>query len=620
MTKIITENFKVENTNELYGSFIGTDSLVTSGFDNALLAYSNNFAENDLTGALTSDQQSGIKELLDRQIAIYGSSAEYYIVASSYDTDPTINNSQFSKREFQRRVIFGNKVPVDDVRYMFDAPLWISGTVYDDFDDAEDISSKNLFVHVVDGAQVTHIFKCLENSNDGASKQAPSLTLDAAGDAFIHVISGDGYVWHYMFSVTENEKVVFSTENTLPFPAPGNTDVIERAKEDISQIKITNTISNLFSEFVFGTTGNTANVSNVTVESNGVDVVIDAVQFRQIIVDIQNPNIELVEQKDSYTQLYLWSSASSDPLYEVLGSERISRTSMSLNIKATTFDIAGKNFKLVPKINISQSGGTQALAYGIIDKDGTLVKIGYKNRGSGYKYATATLALPGTSPVRPYGTLGPQPNNIFTTLRCIVSPTGGHGSNPINEMAMSKLAVITNFSGTSKTVPDSNTYTKVGLIKNPSFVYPSGTSAGQILDKRIANPDAGFDNRLILTLTSPSGVEGQHNDGVAVGDRISQVSSTSEGDETVTAIIHEVEYDSFNQKTFIYLVDYDGAFTSKFTTGEVDINGTTKYINTSNAIYGNYLAYSGEVLHFLDFDPITRDSVRKEKIKFIFDF
>ncbi len=131
MTKIITENFKVENTNELYGSFIGTDSFVTSGFSSALLSHSNNFAQNDLTGALTTPQQSGIKKLLDAQIAIYGSSAEYYIMASSYNVDPdnqTISNSQFSKREFQRRVIFGNKVPVDDVRYMFDAPLWISGS------------------------------------------------------------------------------------------------------------------------------------------------------------------------------------------------------------------------------------------------------------------------------------------------------------------------------------------------------------------------------------------------------------------------------------------------------------------------------------------------------------
>ena len=65
MAKIITENFKVENTNELYGSFIGTDSLLSSGFERLLLSHSNDFANNDLTNALTADQQTGIKKLLD---------------------------------------------------------------------------------------------------------------------------------------------------------------------------------------------------------------------------------------------------------------------------------------------------------------------------------------------------------------------------------------------------------------------------------------------------------------------------------------------------------------------------------------------------------------------------
>jgi len=621
MTKIITENFKVENTNELYGSFIGTDSLVTSGFDGALQSKSNEFNSSDpaqLNSALTLDEQIAIKKLLDAQIKIHGSSAEYYIMASSYSVDPTINNSQFAKREFQRRVIFGNKVPVDDVRYMFDAPLWIAGTVYDDFDDTEDTSTKNLFVHIVDGSQVTHVFKCLENNNDSMSLQAPSLTLDASGNTFIHVISGDGYVWHYMFSITENERKVFSTADTLPFPAPGNTDVIARAKEDISQIKIIDTQSNLFAKCVFGlpagsTTGNTANASNVTILGTGkIQEPVDGGSGNRLItVKINTLDSEFLDDaENSYTNMYLWSSSSLDPLYEVLKSNIVvgDRTSMTIEIDAEFFDIAGKYFKLVPKIKISQSDGTQALAYGIIDRDGTLVKIGYKNRGSGYKYATATLEIPKT-----VGNLF-DPSESGATLRCVIAPTGGHGSNPINEMAMSKLTVITNFSGTSTTVPDTGTYTKVGLLKNPSFLSPS---TGALLENGVENPAEGFDNRLRLTIQANS-VDADYTDSLTAGQTISQESSTG---ETVTAIIHEVKYDADTGKTYIYLVDYIGAFTSKFITGPVGIDGAAgKNINTSDAIYGNYSAYSGEVLHFLDFDPITRILDRKEKIKFTFDF
>jgi hypothetical protein len=595
MAKIITENFKVENTNELYDSFIGTDDLVTSGFGGALLTYSNNFADadNPLTAALTTAQQTGIKNLLDAQIGIHGSSAEYYIMASSYTEDSTITNSQYSKRLFQRRVIFGNKVPVDDVRYMFNAPLWISGTVYDDFDDTEDTSTKNLFVHVVDGTNTTHIFKCLENNNDSVSTQAPSLV-----ENYINTISGDGYVWHYMFSVSENQKLVFSTSNSLPFPSPGNAEVIANAKEGISQIKIAATQSNLFSKCVFDPADN--NPSRVSIPEGPGVLIPNENGNRNVTIRIANSANTLDALADSYSGLYLWSSAGE--LFEVINSTKTDSANMLIKIKASTFSVENKTFELLPKIDISQSDGTQALAYGIIDKDGTLVKIGYKDRGSGYKCADASVVLPLT-----VGT-----PTVATTLRCVVSPTGGHGSKPVNEMAMSKLAVITNFSGTSVTVPDTGDYTKVALVKNPLFV---SKSTGVLLEKSVANPQS-FDNRLVVTLQDANNQDGDFTGSVLQTYTISQVSGT----ETITALIHEVEYDAVNQKTLIYLVDYTGSFYSKFTTGTVTINGNTMSINITNASYGDYSAHSGEILHFLDFDPITRDLDRKEKIKFIFDF
>jgi hypothetical protein len=292
-------------------------------------------------------------------------------------------------------------------------------------------------------------------------------------------------------------------------------------------------------------------------------------------------------------------------------------TSLSITIQATLFDISGKTFKLVPKIEISQSDGTQALAYGIIDKDGTLVKIGYKNRGSDYKYAKATLVLPGFLAA----------STAVTELRCVVSPTGGHGSNPINEMAMSRLSVITNFSGTSTTVPDTGTYTKVGLVKNPSFIARVN---GNLLADNAENPES-FDNRLVVTLQNVDSVDSDYTADVVVSTEtplsISQQISDSGLGEKIEAIIHEVEYDAVNDKTLIYLVDYTGAFSSKFTTGEVIINGSTMRINTESPSDGisrlgdnQYSAFSGEILHFLDFDPITRILDRKEKIKFTFDF
>jgi hypothetical protein len=35
---------------------------------------------------------------------------------------------------------------------------------------------------------------------------------------------------------------------------------------------------------------------------------------------------------------------------------------------------------------------------------------------------------------------------------------------------------------------------------------------------------------------------------------------------------------------------------------------------------GKYVDYSGDLLHFVDFDAIAREPERREKIKFVFDF
>ena len=97
-------------------------------------------------------------------------------------------------------------------------------------------------------------------------------------------------------------------------------------------------------------------------------------------------------------------------------------------------------------------------------------------------------------------------------------------------------------------------------------------------------------------------------------------------EEVVKAKIHESVYDGTDTK--IYLVDYYGDFEGKFQVGNIRVkdtqetnNATTLSINShSDVAYGSYDAYSGELLHFIDFSPITRTGTTREKVKFTFDF
>ena len=174
---------------------------------------------------------------------------------------------------------------------------------------------------------------------------------------------------------------------------------------------------------------------------------------------------------------------------------------------------------------------------------------------------------------------------------------------------MSRLGVVTNFSGEDVLTPNANFYTKVALVKNPIF--------------NDATKPAQLDNRTVVTLT------GDVTSVASVGRYITQTISLGDslGTEQVVGKIHQSVYDG-TANTKVYLVDYTGDFQNSFQTGKIFIktdpasadNVTGIDINNSNVVYGNYKAYSGDILHFVDFDPIQRQADRKEKIKFIFDF
>ena len=606
MAKIITENFKVETTKELFGSFVSNNATVSSNFATSLGVYD---TSNSLS--LSSSNVSDITGIVNTQLANLNPESDYYIMGSSIDKPNSIANTQFEKREFERRVIFGNKVGVDEIRYMFNINNWAADTVYDDFDDTQDASLLNMIVTVVNDEGNYYVFKCLDNNNGGPSTSAPSLNeIDTS--TYELIISSDGYVWKYMFSVTSAEAQVFATTDSLPLPYPalGDTLVQSGAKEGLSQIVITNTPSGLFSKCVFGPGTTTADASTVACETVTQDSALTT--KKSIVVKISPKSGSFLDTSDnSYANLYLWRS--DGKVFDVITSAQPSGTGQYINIvistseTVTSFTQGGKTYKLLPKIRVSRStsSGTPCVAYGIIDQFGTLTKVAFTTKGSEYKYATAKLILPAG-----VAASANEQNLTATSLRPIISPTGGHGSNAIAEMSMSRLGVVTNFSGEDVLTPNANFYTKVALVKNPTF--------------NDATKPVQIDNRTVITLT------GDVTSVASVGRYITQTISLGDslGTEQVVGKIHQSVYDG-TTNTKVYLVDYTGDFQNSFQTGKIFIktdpalaNAVTAGIdiNNSNVVYGNYKAYSGDILHFVDFDPIQRQADRKEKIKFIFDF
>ena len=607
MAKIITENFKVETTKEMFSTFTSKNETIAANFLTGL----NTYVANEAGVTLTTAQKNEIQDIVEGQLATNLPVASYYIMGSSIDKANVILNTQVEKRDFQRRVIFGNKVTEDNIRYMFHKNAWLTGTIYDDFDDTQDISTTNSIVTVSNSEGDYEVFKCLENNGGSASTSTPSFT-GVDPNSYEQIFSGDGYVWKYLFTVAAGDDIVFGTNDSLPLPYPsyGNASVISAAKEDISQIIIEDTQINLFQQYRFGPANNTTDSSTVSFQSivqsttsaNVADIRVRATP---------KSGFSLYTGNDAYKNMYLLQTNSNGAMtvYDVLSSSTPNSPDLDIDLKINTTDGNSPNlfkndiFQIVPKISVtrSTSTGTPCVAYGVIDQFGTLQRVAFKNKGSEYKFATATLALP-TAVATNYTA------SQAATLRCVISPIGGHGSDMISELGMSRLAVITNFSGEDVAIPDANTYTKVGLIKNPSFT--DSTFPTQ------------FDNRTSIVIS------GDHTATAIPGHYVQQtVALDTTNNETITARIHESVFSGGN--TTIHLVDYYGDFKNTFQTGiilvKANLSTTTASTLTINnastdVTYGKYSPYSGQVLHFVDFDPIQRQATRKEKIKFIFDF
>lgn len=631
MAKVITENFRVQNALEFYNTFNG-DS--------------------------------------------------YYVVGSSYNNpDGDVINAQNDKWNFLRRVIFGSKVTTNNLRFLFEKRLWETGTVYDEYDDDKDVSTLNMYVTVLEGTVNEgnyYVYKCIKNNNNQPSTVEPSNPIFEEGDDGFFFTS-DGYLWKYMFSITPSEYTRYQTIRDLPYninPTELNTIVKNSSNDGIYNIKIieNNVLAqNLFSEYIVGNSV----IQNTVLGQNG------------FVSTIRIDPTKIARAEDnSYVGMYLIVNGQ---VYDIFESRRPAGYLDVIEVVTETNPNENNlviNCRILPKIKISKSnlGGSSntnlltppppdATAYGVLDENGRVIDTNIVNNGGGYTYATAEVVLPDA--------LSSKAGSV--SLRPIISPRGGHGSDPILELAMSNIGIVTNVVGTDdNNIPNQGTYTKLGLIRGPSFrsdVVDLDLLTGNIIVNQDSNVVVGVstlfteeleindiiviqgenylvrqvqnDTRLVLDkkysrqtysglvskLIYPQtfdnrktiNISGNYLSFAIPGFIIEQVVNPTSivNREVLTAVINRADYDGVNDITTLRVTDYTNDNNSDFIIGVgsplVRIRRT--YDSQALASFtinsmedGAYVPLSGSLYHFADFDPITRQADTTEKIKFIFDF
>lgn len=231
-------------------------------------------------------------------------------------------------------------------------------------------------------------------------------------------------------------------------------------------------------------------------------------------------------------------------------------------------------------ISITITGdGKQANAYAITNPiSQTLKEIIIDNKGLGYTYATVSID---------------SPTGEGAQTRAIISPVGGHGSDPLAELGGSNLVLNVQFkSSEDGRFPVTNDYRQVALIEDPkvykSTVTMANTSVAQVT---------------ILTLAGTS-AEYVEDENVYQG--------TSMQDAAYSGKV--VDWDSANQA--LKISNVRGIPTAELLTGET--SGAARFIRVIDT--PDMQPYSGKLLYIDNIKPIARTVDQTEDFKIILNF
>ena len=164
---------------------------------------------------------------------------DYYMFVSSIGTfDPV--DSATSQNEFLENTLFGKRIRNNDINFMIKYYPWQRGTVYVQYDDTINLDEQRFYAVVGPNDNDTgdyRIYKCLDNNRNSAAEAPP--TYDAANISQIYE-TADGYVWKFMYRLTQLQFEAYNALGYIPIDPAANTFPQEVSGGGISDIQVEN--------------------------------------------------------------------------------------------------------------------------------------------------------------------------------------------------------------------------------------------------------------------------------------------------------------------------------------------------------------------------------------------
>lgn len=396
------------------------------------------------------------------------------------------NSSVTSLNEVWNNMIGAKIITGNEISHVIPRNNWTSNTVYHAYDHCE--CSLLLFNPNTQFFVVTsdwNVYKCLANNYNGS----PSVVMPTQIQTDKAVEETDGYVWKYMYTISDAEKIKYVTSNYIPVKTLVANDGSLQWQ----------------------------------VQNNAVSGTIDA--------------IKVLNGGSGYTN-------TSNIIITITGD--------------------GSGATAVARVNTQSN---------------TISNIAMTLSGTGYTYATATITGGG---------------GTGAILRPIISPTGGHGSDPLRELGGSYLILNPRIQGSEAgRFPVTNEFRQISLIQDPYKLSTENVSSNVVVSQ--------YTTVILSTEGSSSYIQ----------DEVVYQGSASAPTFRAKVLNYSNNY--------LYLINTEGSLQI------LPIVGTTSGTNripsgNTSIINPDLQKYTGKLLYIDNVVPISRAEDQTEDFKILLKF
>ena len=550
--------------------------------------------------------------------------------SNAWENDPlpeTIQDTdEYLRYKIHREFIGAKKIENSGCSHITTRYDWTSGTVYSMYRDTDDdVYDRATWVMTDE----FNVYKCLYNNKGAAS------TIKPSGFSTLAFTTSDGYTWQYLYSVSLGEADKFLTPSHMPVKTISTGD---GSTESDRQLAVQNAAVNGSIQIVETVNvGSGYNyVANGVVEAGGRDTL-------KLSAAGANPPSP-IDNFYNGESVYVISGTGAGQLRRVIDYSGSTKT-LTVNTAFSTTCNTDSRVIVSPTITII-GDGQGAKAYSRVDTStGSISNVSVIAVGTDYTNAKVLVTS----------------NSIHgsgATANAVISPVGGHGSDPIRELGADKLMLTVKFNddeGISANgngyLPSNTEFRTISILKDP--VLKVDANNNHITTERVANTS---NSPTTLRLTSRLQISYNQMEGsdpknpLAVNNIITNERNrlrAENGDlEFVTELgsaarkadalanatksangnivyLRNDETESDPSFYTMYLNDVDSYSSyAAFTKDDIILTSTSETkVATVEAIKGPEAnTYSGEILFTENVQPVLRDPEQKEDIKIILDF